>query len=290
MRRPRVQWLWVALLAVTGASAPPADAAEDDFTQRRVVYTLPGMERVQVQSGRYRTRDNVELPVDVYLPSVAKGERRAAVILVHGGPIPPEAFPNQWGVYQSYGRLIAASGRVAIAFTHRLYEASDYPRAAADVTAAVDHVRERAATGVDPDRIGVWAFSGGGPLASFLFRERPPFVRCAALYYAILDFQGAPPIYGRVPRELSPVAAMKDASGTLPAVLVARAGLDEAWINEGIDRFVGAANSKGVSVDLLTLPKGHHGFDIADDDARSRQVIQTTLAFLKGRLAADSGS
>jgi len=78
MRWPRAQWLWVALLAVTGASARPADAVEDDFTQRRVVDTLPGMERVQVQAGRYRTRDDVELPVDVYLPSVAKGERLAA--------------------------------------------------------------------------------------------------------------------------------------------------------------------------------------------------------------------
>lgn len=103
-------------------------------------------------------------------------------------------------------------------------------------------------------------------------------------------FQGAPPVYGKVPRELSPVESMRDATGILPAVLVARAGLDEAWINESIDRFVAAANSKGVSVDLFTLPKGHHGFDIAADDARSRQVIQATLAFLKSRLAAESGS
>src|SRR5262245_40781296 len=116
---PRRRCLAALLLFVgMAALAHLADAA-NDFTQRRVVYTLPGMERVQVQSGRYRTKDNAELPVDVYLPDVAKGERRGAVILVHGGPIPPDALPNQWGVFQSYGRLIAASGLVAVAFTHR---------------------------------------------------------------------------------------------------------------------------------------------------------------------------
>jgi acetyl esterase/lipase len=278
----------MALAVTAGAVGPSLAADEDDFTKRRVVYVRPGMDRVRVESGRYRARDGVELPFDVYSPPDGKNAaRRGAVVLVHGGPVPPEARPHEWGVFQSYGRLVAASGMVAVAFTHRLHEASDYPGAAADVRALVDHVRGKAdALGVDPDRLAVWVFSGGGPLAAFVFRERPAYVRCAVLYYAILDFENAPKAYASVPPELSPVDAVKGAVAPLPPVLVARAGQDETWILGSIDRFVAAANARGASLDLLTLPEGHHGFDIADDTPRSREVIQATLDFLSRRLAS----
>jgi acetyl esterase/lipase len=280
------------LLAVGGQALGPAFAAgEDDFTKRRVVYVRPGMDRVRVESGRYRARDGVELPFDVYSPpDGAKSARRGAVVLVHGGPVPPEARPHEWGVFQSFGRLVAVSGLAAVTFTHRLHEAEDYPRAAADAAALVEHVRGRAdSLGIDPDLLAVWAFSGGGPLASFAFRERPTWLRCAVLYYSILDFQGAPPVYSKVPGDLSPVDAVRGATGRLPPVLIARAGKDEDWILGSIDRFVAAANAKGMSLDLLTLPEGHHGFDTVDDTARSREVIKATLDFL-GRALSPSES
>jgi acetyl esterase/lipase len=288
--RRRARLLGLVLAAAAAGGALVADEVE--FTKRRVVYTLPGMDRVRVESGRYRARDGIELPFDVYAPpDPARPARRGAAILVHGGPVPPEARPHEWGVFQSYGRLVAASGMVAVAFTHRLHEAEDYPRAAGDVAALVDHVRSRAdALGIDKDRLAVWAFSGGGPLASFVFRERPGYMRCAVLYYSILDFEGAPKAYAKVPAQQSAVDAVKSTTGSPPPVLVARAGKDEDWILGSIDRFVAAANTRGVSVDLLTLPEGHHGFDIADDAPRSREVIQATLEFLKRRLAPDESA
>jgi acetyl esterase/lipase len=292
MPRMRTTSLWgcaaLALVLAVAAQAlgPTSAAGEDDFTKCRVVYVIPGMDAVRVESGRYRARDGTELPFDVYLPSDRTKPRRGVVVLVHGGPVPPEARPHEWGVFQSYGRLVGASGLVAITFTHRLHEADDYPRSAADVAALLEHVRSRAdSLGIDPDRIAVWAFSGGGPLASFVFRERPSPVRCAVLYYAILDFQDAPKVYARVPPELSPVAAVTGATGSLPPVFIARAGKDEEWILGSIDRFATAANARGMSLDLLTLPEGHHGFDIADDTPRSREVIQATLDFLARKLA-----
>jgi len=279
--------LALVLAASAGAVGPSLAAAEDDFTKRRVVYIRPGMDRVRVESGRYRARDGVELPFDAYSPpDGAKAARRGVVVLVHGGPVPPEARPHEWGVFQSYGRLVAASGMVAVAFTHRLHEAEDYARAAADVAALVEHIRGRAdSLGIDPDRLAVWAFSGGGPLASFAFRERPTWLRCAVLYYSILDFQGGPSVYSKVPGDLSPIEAVRGATGRLPPVLIARADKDEEWILGSIDRFVAAANAKGMSLDLLTLPEGHHGFDIADDTPRSREVIQATLDFLERALS-----
>jgi len=72
----------------------------------------------------------------------------------------------------------------------------------------------------------------------------------------------------------------EDASSA-PPILVARAGLDNPWLNEGIDRFVQAALASGATLDLLNHPEGRHGFDILDDDARSRQIIRHTLEFLR---------
>jgi hypothetical protein len=47
---------------------------------------------------------------------------------------------------------------------------------------------------------------------------------------------------------------------------------------------VGRALAVNVSLDLLNHPAGRHGFDILDDDARSREVIARTIDFLRARL------
>jgi hypothetical protein len=55
-------------------------------------------------------------------------------------------------------------------------------------------------------------------------------------------------------------------------------------LNATIDRFVHAALERGVALDLLNHPQGRHSFDILDDDDRSKQIIQDTLAFLRDHL------
>jgi hypothetical protein len=41
----------------------------------------------------------------------------------------------------------------------------------------------------------------------------------------------------------------------------------------------------GRGLDLLTHPEGRHGFDILDDDERTRAILRHTVEFLRGRLA-----
>jgi acetyl esterase/lipase len=87
---------------------------------RPVVYQLPDMDRVRVISNlKYSEMDNPYLLMDVYLPLDLKPhERRPVVVFVHGG-VGPEYKPNDWGMFQSWGRLVAAAGIVAVMFTHR---------------------------------------------------------------------------------------------------------------------------------------------------------------------------
>jgi acetyl esterase/lipase len=267
-----------ALVCADEPSGPP-----EDLLKRRAVYSVPGMDHVRVRRDlAYRT-DEPALKMDLYLPKEAPPAAGwPVVVLVHGGPIPAGWAPKEWGVYRSYGELLAASGLAAVTFNHRLHASADYPRAAGDVDALIAHVRAEArGYGIDPDRVAVWAFSGGGPLLASALAGRAAYVRAAVSYYAFL---GPPQAAAAEPR-LSALDLVRPASPPLPPLLIARAGRDDPALNASVDAFVTAALASGVTLELMNHPAGRHGFDILDDDDRSRDVIRRTVAFLRERLS-----
>lgn len=255
----------------------------------RIVFSVPGMDGVSVQRNlEYKSADGQPLHMDIYTTS-GTPRPSPAVILIHGGPIPRIGAKNM-GVFVSYGELLAASGFVAVAFNHRFLTPARLTEAAGDVADLVAHVRENAVSlGVDPERLALWAFSGGGSFLAAPLRERPTWLRAVVAYYAALDLQPPPEAESRISPELrqtfSAIRSLGEDARSAPPILVARAGLDNPWLNAAIDRFVETAIAKGATLDLLTHPKGRHGFDILDDDARSKQIIDHTLRFLKNYLA-----
>ena len=238
--------------------------AERDFS-KPIVYHVDGMRDVRVQRDVvYKWDGAAELKMNIYSPARLSGDARVpAVFFVHGGPVPEEFLPpTQWGVFTSYGELAAASALAGVTFNHRLYAPTDYERSQADVAAAIDHVREHAAQlNVDADRIALWYFSGGGPLLSAVLRDRPAYVRCVLAFYAYLDKRD-----------------VREKGGGLP-MFIARAGLDQPLINETIDLFVQEALAGNAMLDVMNHPAGRHGFDILDDDERSREIIARAVAF-----------
>jgi acetyl esterase/lipase len=258
----------------------------------RIVYTVPGMEAVTVHRDLvYRTAGEAELKMDVYCPAgMRDGSRAPVVMLVHGGPISMPRSPKDMGVFVSYGELLAASGLVAVTFNHRFYSPSHLQEAADDVAHAIDYVRSNAdSLRVDRDRVGLWAFSGGGVFLSLPMRDVPAFVRCLVSYYAILDLQVPPPghetdLNEETRKEFSPLFHLTTNASKIPPIFIARAGLDNPWLNATVDRFVQEAMARNAALEIITHPGGHHGFDILDDDARSRSIIQRTLLFLKTHL------
>ena len=243
----------------------------------RVVFAVPGMDAVSVRRNVvYKTADGQPLHMDVYSPSGPPGAR-PAVVLIHGGPL-PRMGAKDMGIFVSYGELLAASGFVAVTFDHRFLSVAGIADAARDVADLLADVRTSAGSlGVDPDRMSVWAFSGGGPFLAALLRKRPSWLRAIVAYYAILDLQQPPP-------GLSAIEGLSEDARTAPPILVARAGLDNASLNATIDRFVQKALDAGAALDLLNHAAGRHSFDILDDDARSRQIIRRTLEFLRDAL------
>ena len=286
-----------SMLAALGALASFASAQEkkamtfDEIIKLPLVYSVPGMDRVEVRKDlTYRTVGGTALKMDAYLPpGLAGGERRPAVIYVHGGPVAPAMSPKDWRGYQEYGRLAGASGLVGITFNHRFYGPKEAADAAGDVDALIAHVRTNGESlRVDPDRLALWAFSGGGTFLSRPLAQRPTYLRALVSYYAILDNRVPPPgapnvLSDEERRALSPAAQLAPGA-PFPYMLIARAGKDHPLLNVTVDTFLREALAAGVPLELLNHPTGQHGFDIMDDDARSKEILARTLEFLKNHL------
>ena len=263
---------------------------------RPVVYQLPDMDRVRVISNvKYSEVDNSHLLMDVYLPPDLKPyERRPVVVFIHGG-VGPEYKPKDWGMFQSWGRLVAAAGMVAVMFTHRF---SPPPQlllveAASDLSAALQYLRSNAESfQADGDRLAVCAWSSGGELLTPVLRERPVFVRCLVAFYALLDVQQyAPPgDAAALPylKAFSAIASLPEDASDLMPMLVVRAGRDDIpTLNDALDRFVARALAANAPITVMNHPTGGHGFDSFDnkgDEERSKQIIRSSIEFMRTHL------
>ncbi|MEW1907367.1 alpha/beta fold hydrolase [Kitasatospora sp. NPDC085895] len=211
--------------------------------------------------------------VDLYLPDGAGPQgRRPAVLFVHGGPLPAEVrpTPRDWPGLVGHARYAAELGAVGAVVDHRLHGFADYPQAAGDLAAAVDLLR--AEPRVDPDRIALWFFSGGGLLLADALREPEPWLRCTAASYPVL----APlPAWGPVDPRFRPVEAV-GAAGRLPVVLT-RVGRENPGIAAGVAEFLAAAEKGGAAVEVVDLPDGHHGFDTAEPTESSRRAVERAM-------------
>ena len=292
----------VALLAfaifvsnVVAQQAQRSGALEDppwlkEFAFKRIVYNVPGMMRVKVVKDRvYKRAGGADLKMDVYSPLNARGARRPAVIFIHGGRVPPNlrTTPKDWGAYVSFGQLVAASGFVGVTFNHRFYTWNSLPDSQSDLTDLIAHVRNNAdSLGVDKDRIILWAVSAGGVFLGHPLRDAQPYVRCIVGYYPQLDLQNArksapASVTDETLREYSAIHHLGKREKGVPPVFIARAGLDDADLNDGLDRFVQLALSKNLTIEVLNHATGHHGFDIEDDNDRSREILRRTIEFIK---------
>ena len=268
-----------------------------EFVNKRIVYQVPGMQNVRVKRNLvYKSAGGRELQMDVYSPRSSR-RRSPAVLFIHGGRIPPDLLttPKDWAVYVSFGQLAAASGFVGVTFNHRFYTWESLADSQADVMDAMKYVRANAASlGVDSERIILWAISAGGVFLSEPLRDQPAYVTALIGYYAQLDLRDArrtapASVSDETLKDFSPVyylekaAAAQAASSasTFPPMFIARAGLDEPNLNGGLDRFVQLALKNNVSLELYNHPNGHHGFDIEDDNERSREILKRTIEFIR---------
>jgi hypothetical protein len=262
-------------------------AEEIPTQQRRLVYTVPGMDDVSVEKNiGYKSADGKALLMDVYKPAVLDSNTLLpGVVFIHGGPVPSEHPLKDSGQYLSWGRLAAASGLVGVTFSHNYYAPELLPQSAANVMDAIAFVRDNAARfQLDPQRLCLWTCSGGGPHISFALRDKPDFVRCLVSYYAIMDVRPVEFLVNALSEEevqdYSAVSHLPNNAPSFP-IFMARAGLDHPGLNETIDNFMAQALAANFDIEVMNHAQGQHGFDILEDDVRSKQIIARTMAFIK---------
>jgi acetyl esterase/lipase len=259
-----------------------------------LVYHVPGEEAVEVR-GDISYRSDPEAKADLYLPAAGiNGHPAPIVVLLHGG-VPPQIplRPKEWGIYKGWGRLIAASGFVAVAFNHRLgYPEPFLHDAAEDVERLLAHVRAHAAEfGGDPDRVGLASYSGGGPLLSPYIREPRPYLHCLLAFYSILETRNSESHRRFLePEELarfSPALQIEEHAATAPPMFVMRAGLDTTPdLNAGMEIFLANAIRQSAALTLAIHETGAHGFENTNDDERAREILRMAIEFLRTHLGA----
>ncbi|MEU8227849.1 nuclear transport factor 2 family protein [Kribbella sp. NPDC048915] len=215
--------------------------------------------------------------IDLYRPpGTARG---GAILFVHGGPGPAglEVMPRDWPVYKGYATAAARRGLVAAVVDHSLIHGLDRLVEAADeVEAAVGVLRTDPR--VDPDRVGLWFFSGAGLLAGEWLDSRPDWLRFVALSYPLL---ATPPGVDDLVSAADVIGNNKD----LP-VLLTRAGLEREELAGPVAEFVSAG---GAALDIIDVPKGHHGFDMLDHTEESRAAVTKALDWAIAHLGEEPG-
>ena len=246
-----------------------------EVMRKTAVLELPGMDAIEV---RREQRYGDHGTFDFY---VAKGATPAPMVLFVYG-FPDERFAQglrQMGAYASWGRLLAASGMNAVAYSYR--------EPVGDLAALLAHLRVNAdALGVDPSRMAIWAASGNVPTALHLLMTQPAdaFRAAALLYGYMLDVPEAAAQFGIGAPARG--RSIDDLPGTVP-LLVVRAGKDQTpLLNASLDAFVAEALAHDLPVTVVNQAGAPHSFDLFDDSDASRATIRVVLRFLQDRLTA----
>jgi len=285
-----------AVTPARGQAQQPSEAERmrrmAELVNKPVVYTVPGMDRVKVRKDIvYKQTDDPNMKMDVYTPAgLRPGEKRPAVIFLHGGA-PARFRPKEWGFYQSWGRLAAASGMAAVTFTYRIaFPASHLSESGGDVADAIAYVRANAdGLGIDRDRLCLASFSAGGPMLGPYLRGAPESIRCLVAFYSLMDVRQPGGHEAGEPADLlarfSPVAQVEQGSGRLTPIFVAQGRKDEVpTLLDTVDRFAAEAFARGVPLTLMSHPDAPHAFDNQVDDERTREIVRASLDFLRWHL------
>ncbi len=263
-----------------------------EVASQRIVYSLPGMENIKARKDLvYKRAAEDELKLDVYLPpNLARGTRRPAIIFIHGGALPPNLLtqPKEWGAYVSFGQLAAASGFVGVVLNHRFHswDMKGLSIADDDVVEAIDYVdRNAEQLGVDTKHITLWTLSAGSLVIGSAISDPASQIRCLVFYYPIMELEplrkDRPTITDDAVKEFSVIRHLKEATNKSTAIFIARAGREEPGINDALDSFIKEALAKKLTLDFSNHATGQHGFDVLDNDDRSREIIKRTLEFVK---------
>jgi hypothetical protein len=253
-----------------------------------LVYDPPEMYDVNVETVQYPTPGGKTetLAMDIFYPTDRQpGKHLPAVIVVNSDINNPAWNKRTLSYYQSWGRLIASNGLIAVAYDTNNKD---------DLENIIKHIQQNDADlGIDSSRLGFFSSSTSGVLASNVaFQEGREYLKFAVFYYAWImtpdNFERTEEDafckqFGCLGAELPDVKQLRT---DLP-LLVVRVGRDSTQNIAVIDHFAELATEAGVPLTLLRFDQGIHGFDLfnktppGENRDKAIEIIKQTLEFMK---------
>jgi dipeptidyl-peptidase-4 len=280
-------------LTLRGANGEPALAVAAPRPERLSQFDIQYPELLTIPAA-----DNFPMPAQMLKPRDFNPSKRYPVIIyVYGGPSAP-SVANSWKFSNYFDQMLLNAGymvlyidnRSATAISHKLeteangqmYGASELN----DLVAAVKWLKSQSY--VDPARVGVWGWSGGGTFTLLAMTHSKEFkagIAVAAVtdpfYYdtkwaeSIMKLpEGNPEGYKRS----SLNDAAKDLSGRL---LLVHGTYDDNVHIQNAWKFTDELIKAGKTFDMMIYPMRQHG--IADRAARIH-LYKTMLEFWKRNL------
>ena len=256
-----------------------------------------------VQAGRvtidydvvFGTGGGRDLKCNVYMPP-QQGEKRPAVLLVHGGGWTSGDRSQLHG----YGILLGRIGYVCVATEYRLSGEAKWPAQIHDVKAALRWMRANAPKlGIDPEKISVSGNSAGGHLSLMLAGTQnlaefegdggnadagTQVAASIAFYPPTQMYMPDEPLraelaflFGRdasidVARRASPIDY---ATAGFPPTLLIHGTKDELVPDEASFRMYRALTAAGVPTDLHIYAGAPHAFDAIQEFGRQAAGIMS---------------
>ena len=247
----------------------------------------------EIPSGEARLPARLLRPVPF-----AEGRRYPAIVFVYGGPGAPTVEDRWEGPSGLWMHLLARKGFATLAVDPR--SASDRGKALEDlahrnfygdreiedITAAVSHLKSLSF--IDPDRIGIWGWSGGGTTTLQAMTRTKEF-RAGIAVAGVTDWRLYDTVYTerymKAPSEnadgyakSSPVQSAGDLHGRL---LLVHGTADDNVHAQNALVFMNALIEKGKQFDLMLYPGRDHGIG---DPAARKHLFQLMLAFWEREL------
>lgn len=259
----------------------------DRLSLPEIVGPVPSTDAVFRRDLVYAARGERFLKVDILTPTSPRG----TVLLVHGEPVLEEGGCfwgedrgiKDTGPLQSWMRLLAANGLIAVSFNRRSSCGFTHPGLVdEDLDSLVTFLDGK---GVPCDQLGMLAFSGGTPFALSLSR-RDRRVRALVTMYGPLNL--ADPVLTQwFPGMAHPASQGWDPClATRPPANHLHVWPLNDWIPNGAFAYARHAAAKGFSFELERHPAGGHGFDFVNDDQETRRIISRIVAFLRENLSS----
>ncbi len=242
--------------------AQNTERSQLDRTRYGVVYEVSAMKDVKQKANvPYLTDAKGTEVIDIFTPPNAKtGDKFPAVIFFNSAGEPPIGKAKDWGIYQTFPRLVATQGMVGISMTVDSTRIQDCLRAVFDFLE-----KEGAKHNIDVTRLGTYAASANVTQgAEYLMSETvAKGIKAAVLYY------------GGVPN----MAYRKD----LPVLFVV-AETDFTRNPQQYANLWQKVSESRAPWTVMFASRMPHAFDAFADNDESRRIIQQTLNFWKTNL------